>query len=143
MYPTVYYIAWCAMYVLCAALGFWEEPEGLVRVALTALGVLFFVPPFALLYGAQRADDRRTARFVRKIATASLLATVIALLANILSAFGSETLGTFLHIVLGLVSSPMLCCGYWVLSLFLWACVLLWALRLTKPPRKNRIPPLY
>jgi len=34
-----------------------------------------------------------------------------------------------LHIMLVIVSSPMVCSGNWALSLFLWACLLVASLR--------------
>ena len=35
------------------------------------------------------------------------------------------TMGNVLFAVLIVVSSPMVCSGYWALSLFLWACLLI------------------
>ena len=35
------------------------------------------------------------------------------------------TMGNALFGVLIVVSSPMVCSGYWALSLFLWACLLM------------------
>ncbi|HIS60046.1 MAG TPA: hypothetical protein IAC17_06375, partial [Candidatus Faecousia faecipullorum] len=55
----------------------------------------------------------------------SLGATGLLLALNFLTALGSETLGNVLHGILTIVSSPMICSGYWALSLFLWACLLM------------------
>ena len=44
---------------------------------------------------------------------------------NVLSAMGTVTMGNALFGVLIVVSSPMVCSGYWALSLFLWACLLM------------------
>jgi hypothetical protein len=40
--------------------------------------------------------------------------------------------GNLLHILLIIVSAPMVCGQYWVLSLFLWACLMIWAQKLLK-----------
>ena len=51
--------------------------------------------------------------------------TLLALVLNVLSAMGTVTMGNVLFAVLIVVSSPMVCSGYWALSLFLWACLLI------------------
>ena len=55
-----------------------------------------------------------------------------ALVLNVLCAVRSELLGRVLHAVLTVVSSPMLCSGYWALSLFLWACLLMVSLKVLR-----------
>ena len=50
---------------------------------------------------------------------------LLALVLNVLSAMGTVTMGNALFGVLIVVSSPMVCSGYWALSLFLWACLLI------------------
>ena len=54
-----------------------------------------------------------------------LTAALLALVLNVLSAMGTVTMGNVLFAVLIVVSSPMVCSGYWALSLFLWACLLI------------------
>ena len=56
---------------------------------------------------------------------AALGLTLLALVLNVLSAMGTVTMGNALFGVLIVVSSPMVCSGYWALSLFLWACLLI------------------
>ena len=56
---------------------------------------------------------------------AALGLTLLALVLNVLSAMGTVTMGNVLFAVLIVVSSPMVCSGYWALSLFLWACLLI------------------
>ena len=46
---------------------------------------------------------------------------MVLLIANFLSVLGSELLGNILYYVLVIVSTPMVCGQYWVISLFLWA----------------------
>ena len=102
-----------------------DRPRGAARAALTVIALLFFCPPAVLLWQARREGDRPTAAIIRNLAAASLLLTAVLFCANILSAFGSDALGLFLHGMLTIVSAPMLCSGYWALSLFLWACLLI------------------
>ena len=125
MKKSLLYAAWGGMFVLCAGLGFLQEPKGAARAALTVISLLFFCPPAALLWQACGEGDRRTAAIVRNLSAASLSLTAVLVMANILSAFGSDALGLFLHGMLTIVSAPMLCSGYWALSLFLWACLLI------------------
>ena len=44
----------------------------------------------------------------------------------------NKTLGNLLHIVLTIVSAPMMASGSWILSLFLWACLLMASLKKLK-----------
>jgi len=126
------YILWGVLFALCAGLGFLREPEGLTRTALTGLSLVFFLPPGWLLLMAKREGDRNTCLLIRNLAAMSLGLTLLALVGNLMMAVGSETVGNFLHGVLVVVSSPMICSGYWALSLFLWACLLLTAGKLAR-----------
>lgn len=118
------YALWGALFILCAALGFIPEPAGAVKLLLTTLSVLFFLPPAALVLQGRKRKDTAQLGLVRGLSIASLSLTVFFLIANFLTAFRSEILGSILHGVLVVVSSPMICSGHWALSLFLWACLL-------------------
>ena len=122
------FVLWGVLFILCAGLGFLPEPAGLLKGLMTALSVLFFVPPALLLYHA----DRETALLIRNLAALSLGVTLVTLILNFVLAVSSETLGNILHYILAVVSAPMICSGYWVLSLFLWACLLMASLKLLK-----------
>lgn len=115
---------WGIFYIICAGLGFIPEPEGAVRIFLTVISVLFFVPPAILLYDALIAGDRKALRRIRLLSALSLGLTLVLLIANFLTAFAADWLGGLLHVLLVLCSVPMLCSNYWVLSLFLWAALL-------------------
>lgn len=119
------FILWGALFVLCAALGFLPEPGGVVKGIMTAASVLFFLPPFLLLY----RSDRNTSLLIRNLSALSLGVTLVTLILNFVLAVSSETLGNILHYILVVVSAPMVASGYWVLSLFLWACVLMVSLK--------------
>lgn len=116
---------WGACYILCAGLGFLEEPQGATRAALFFSSIAFFVPPAMLLYRGKKRDDTDSVKLVRRLSALSLAATVVLLIASIVTAVGSDELGSVMHILLGLVSVPMFCSNFWVVSLFLWAVLLL------------------
>ena len=123
---------WAFLFIICAGLGFIPEPEGALRVLLTLAAVAFFVPPAVLLYRAGKAGNKSTIQLVRNLSAASLALTLLFLVVNVLSALGSTVLGNVLYYILVIVSSPMVCSGYWGLSLFLWACLLMASLQQLK-----------
>lgn len=132
MKKSVLLSAWAAAFALCAGLGFLPEPSGAAAGVMTLLSVLFFVPPFVLLRQSDRSGDRGTIVLVRNLSALSLLLTVVVLVLNFVSVLGGEFLGNVLYYLLVIVSSPMICCRYWALSLFLWACLLTWSRKLLK-----------
>ena len=120
---------WAVSFIICAGLGFIPEPAGAIQALLTILSVAFFVPPAWLLYTARHTGDTATIKLIRSLSALSLFLTLVLLILNFLTALSSELLGTVLYYVLVIVSAPMICSGYWVLSLFLWACLLMVSLK--------------
>ena len=123
---------WGGMFIVCAGLGFIPEPSGWLRGLLTTASAVFFLPGGWLLWQAVRGKDIRTVRLIRNLSALSLGITLAFLLLNFLAALRSEALGSVLYHILIIVSSPMVCGGYWVLSLFLWACLLMGSLTALK-----------
>ena len=123
------YALWGGLFILCAALGFIPEPSSTLSTVMTVFAILFFLPPAVLLYRASKEEDAATLKLIRNLSLLSLVLTVVLLIGNFLSAAASETLGSILHYILVIVSSPMICSGYWALSLFLWSCLLMTSLR--------------
>lgn len=123
------FILWGGLYILCAGLGFIPGTSDAVQPGvqgiLTCLSLLFFLPPMYLAHGAKKAGDGQTLALLRNLAALSLAVTLVVLVMNLLSAMASTWVGDLLHILLILVSAPMVCSGYWAVSLFLWACVLM------------------
>ena len=124
MNKKLLYTLWVGLFILCACCGFIQEPEGTLRLLLTAISILFFLPPALLLWDAGKQKNLHTLKLVRNLSALSLGLTVVVLVLNFLTAMGSEFLGQVLHHILVIVSSPMICSGHWALSLFLWACLL-------------------
>ena len=119
MSNTVLFALWGALYALCAGLGFVAAPGATLRLLMIFLSVAMFIPPFLL----NKRGSRRILMLVRNLSLAWLVATGVLLVANILSVMASETLGNFLHGLLTVVSSPLVCSDSWALTIFLWACV--------------------
>ena len=119
------YALWGAWFILSEGLGFIPEPAGVLRVLLTGLSILFFLPPAVLVWKGRREKDRMALSLVRNLSIASLSLSVLLIIANFLTVFRSELLGDILHGVLVVVSSPMICSGHWAMSLFFWACLLI------------------
>ena len=122
MNKQMIFTLWGILFILCAGLGFLPAPDGTVRVLLTLAALAFFLPPAVLLYNYR---DDHTLKLVRNISALSLGLTLVLLIVNFLTALASETLGTLVHYILVIVSSPLICSGHWALSLFLWACLLM------------------
>ena len=127
---------WGGLFVLCAALGFISNPGTALKILLTLLSVAFFIPGALLLRHAALNKDRNTAMLVRNLAAASLLLTLVLIIGNFFSVLGSARLGSILYTLLIIVSSPMICSQYWVLSLFLWACLMIGAIQILRQ-KKN------
>jgi len=124
------YSLWGILFIICAALGFIPAPNGTVQAIFTALSILFFLPPAALLYRAKAENSQSIPKLIRNLALGSLSLTLVTLVLSVVSAMQSEALGNALHGILIILSCPMVCSGYWVLSLFLWACLLMASLQL-------------
>ena len=126
------YILWAALFALCAILGFFRETVTEGQWLLTLLSLLFFAPPGALLWRAQKNKDEHTRLLIRNISGASLGLTLVLLVVNLLSVMGSAWLGTVLDALLTILSAPMKASGYWALSIFLWAFLFLSAAKRPK-----------
>ena len=112
------YILWGVLYALCFGLGFIEPGDQRLSTVLTLVSIGFFVPGFVLL-----ARGRR--KLIRILSAASLGLTLGVFLLNVLVTMGDAFVGDFLYVLLGLVSVPMFSSRFWLVSLFLWACLLM------------------
>ena len=83
---------------------------------------------------SNREKNKKMLLRVRIVCICSLVLTLIFLVANFLTANASDATGYAMFELLNLVSAPMLCSQYWILSLFLWACLLMGSF--TKLPKE-------
>ena len=127
MKKTVLFALWGGLFVISAALGLADNTKAGLWVS-----ILFFLPPGLLLYNAGKAGDKSAVLLIRNLAALSLGLTLVLLILNVIFAVKSQAVGNFLHGILGVVSTPMLASGYWALSLFLWACLLMVGRKLAK-----------
>lgn len=127
MKKTVLFALWGGLFVISAALGLADNTKAGLWVS-----ILFFLPPSLLLYDAGKAGDKSAVLLIRNLAALSLGLTLVLLILNVVFAVRSQAVGNFLHGILGVVSTPMLASGYWALSLFLWACLLMVGRKLAK-----------
>lgn len=126
---------WAVLFIVCSVLGFIPEQQGAGAWMMTLAAAVFFLPPTMVLYQAGKAKDRQSVKLICFLAALSLGLTLVLLVLNFMAAVRSEFLGTVLHYVLVVVSTPMIASGHWALSLFAWACLLMAGLGLLR--RKN------
>ena len=82
-----------------------------------------------LLYRAVKQSDQKALRWLRGISLFSLIATVTLFILTVLAAAAPAALGDFLHFLMVICCAPMVCAQVWLLSLFLWACLLVVSLK--------------
>ncbi len=125
MKKSVVYALWAVLYALCAGLGFLPNPTGFGRILLILTSLIFFVPGFYLAYRAKKENCRKTLLVLRLISGGVLALSLVFLVLNFLSVYFSAHTGLVLYVLLVMFSAPMVCSQVWVLSLFLWACLLM------------------
>lgn len=136
MKKRVWYGIWAGLFILCACLGFIPEPTGIAKKLLSFTSVVFFMPGWVLLYLANKQQDAATPKIICGICGASLGLTLLFLVLNFLSGHASEAAGRVVYGFLVILSTPMVCSQYWVLSLFLWAYLLISSLSAIKKLKK-------
>ena len=124
MKEWILYAAWLCFYILCVGLGTVENVEGIGKVFFVLTALIFFIPGVTLLVLGMKEKNKKMILRVRIIAICSLVLTVTAFCANVFAVGASSQAGALLHDLLNVVSAPMFCSQYWILSLFCWACLL-------------------
>ena len=119
----VLYAIWLCLYILCVGLGTVDQMEGIGKVFFILTALIFFIPGTMLLVMGIREKNKKTVLRVRMIAVCSLVLTVVLFCVNIVAAAAGRV-SPVLHDLLNLVSAPMFCSQYWVISLFGWASLL-------------------
>ena len=126
------WFTWLYLFILCAVLGFIPEPTGFFKGLLAFAAVCFFIPGFVLLVKADHRDQEGTIRLVRNIAIGALVVATVLIMLNFLSATMTEAWGNVFYVMLVIFASPLVCGQYWVLSLFGWACLMVYAVSLLR-----------
>lgn len=114
------WLTWLYLFCFCCILGFIPEPPEFVKALLVMLGTCFFIPGALLLI----KGGKKTVRSIRLISILSLVLTLVSIILNFSTVLMDSIWGTVCQILLGIVSTPMLCCQVWVISLFGWACLM-------------------
>lgn len=114
------WLTWLYLFCFCCVLGFIPEPPEFVKALLAMLGTCFFIPGALLLIKGGKKNVVR----IRLISILSLVLTLMAIILNFSTVLMDSVWGTVCQIILGIVSTPMLCCQAWVISLFGWACLM-------------------
>ena len=114
------WILWGCLWGLTALLGCIPSPAGIGKAMLILLALGFFVPPVLLLY----RGDRKTAGILRTLSLVWLGITVVLLVLNLLSIRSTRIVGDMLYCLLVVLTAPMVCGQYWLIVIFLWACLL-------------------
>ena len=66
MTQKILFALWGCLFILCAGLGFIPEPEGALRLLLTAVSLAFFLPPVLILQDAEKKQDTAAVKLIRK-----------------------------------------------------------------------------
>ena len=119
------WIAWGVLYGICTALSFIPTISGALSGLMILLSIGFFVPGAMLIREGKSRRDNTLLKKVRNVCLLSLGLTLAGILLNFLSVNGSAALGTVAYWFLILVSTPMVCAQIWLISMFLWACLLM------------------
>ena len=117
------WFSWLYLFILCAVLGFIPPAPGFFKVLFALVAAGFFVPGFVLLIKADHRDDEKTIRLVRNIAIFALILTM------------TKAWGDVFYVMLVVFAAPLVCGQYWVLTLFGWACLMVYGTTLLKKER--------
>lgn len=121
---TVVYVVWAVWYLICLFLSLGKPPVGWAKAPFVLVGLLFFVPPFYLLYISKKGA--KTIKLVRTISTVSIATFVVLYALNLMSVNWSVTAGRVLYYLMVVFCAPIMCGQFFAVSLYLWGC-LLWA----------------
>ncbi len=119
-------IAWGILAAFCLVLGFVPSRDGLFYFLRMLLAIGFFIPPGIFLY------RKAHVRLIFVLSACSLGVTAVLLVLNILAVGATAAAGNMVYYMLVFFSVPMFCGEVWVVSLFLWACLLMVSLQMLR-----------
>ena len=125
MKEKIYYLFWLAMYIICVGMGTIQERSLFLHILLMALAIGFFIPGLLLVMEGIKTGNSKILFRLRIVCICSLALTLILMVVNITSIYASQAVGDTLNQVYLIVAAPMHCCYYRVISIFLWACLLM------------------
>lgn len=126
---TIVYIVWAVWYLLCMFLCFGKTPVGWAKAPFVLVSLLFYVPPFYLLFLSKKDTTKKTVVALRCISGTSLGLFLVLFVLNILSANWSAQAGRILYYLLIIFCAPVMCGQFFVLGLYLWAAILMVTLK--------------
>ena len=124
------WLSWLYLFVLCAALGFIPAGTGAFQVLFALVAAGFFVPGFVLLVKADHRDDEKTIRLIRNISLIALVMATLLIMFNYLTTIMTAAWGIVAYWMLVFLASPLVCGQYWILGLFGWASLMVYAVML-------------
>lgn len=134
---SVVYVVWAVWYLICLFLCLGKTPVGWAKAPFVLVGLLFYVPPFYLLWLAKQDKEKKTVAVLRVISIASLAAFAVLYALNILSVNWSVQAGRVLYYLLIVFCAPIMCGQFFVFGLYLWGCILMVTLKgRNRPGRK-------
>ena len=123
MKEKILYLFWLAMYIICVGMGTILERNIPIHILLMVLALGFYIPGLLLVIEGIKQNNSKLLLRVRIVCICSLVLSLILIVANIASVYASSSVGNVLNQVLLIVATPMHCCYYRFISLFLWACL--------------------
>ena len=137
MKDALLYKLWGGWFIVCALLGFIPQAEGFGRFVLALCAVTFFVPGGILLYRGIQKNNLGRLLVIRNLSLIWLSTALIMLVLNFLSVTGSQATGESLYGFMIILTSPMVCGQYWIISLGGWAILLSTSVSFIRKMRKN------
>lgn len=131
------YRIWVGWFIVCALLGFIPQAGGFGRALLVLCALVFFIPGAVLLYRGVKEKNRSRLQVIRNVSLIWLGSTLLLLVLNFLSVRAGDATGQSLYGLLVILSSPMVCGQYWVISLFGWAVLLSTSLSFLRKFRRS------
>ena len=125
MKQKLIYLLWLFLYIICVGLGTIQAHIPVLNIFQGVFAVLFYVPPVLLTLEGLKKGQRKYLLQIRGISIASLVLTLVFMIANIASVYATEAVGNTLNQLYILVSAPMHCLPYGFISIFLWASLLM------------------
>ena len=118
---AITYGVWIVFYIVAVLLSLLNAPGVLVRI----YSILFFVPGVLLAVWAAKEKNKKQIKRLRTICITSLVLTTVMLVVSFLTVNAASQTTRIVNSIFIILSEPLWISPSWVLSVFLWACVLM------------------